>query len=352
MSNSGFVREGIMIAFPLCFPGVTVPIPSDESLITALNVSEDGTVCGGTSGKKVHLFAARFHGVTGVVFDVGVVEDTKQCTAVCRCEEKFVACVNGEGGGRLIMGQLPKRKHEPDYIQEWGATRPPLEDTGTVIQDERIIHALAYPSKKQVIGTTDKNLFVFDVLQKKVTLTYNIRNSGHIGISNKNNVVGMDADDDIWLFNPVENKLSCKVFNRTETSWGHSAVRWARNPVDGILYTADEDGNIFSFTEENGFSEPLAKTVIAPVGPMAVTLDGRLFGFCGGGISRLFCYDPRGKKMTDLGPAVSVIARRRYGYQFGDAVTGRDGEIYFGENDNMGHIWLYFPRICRFPVDN
>ena len=26
-------------------------------------------------------------------------------------------------------------------------------------------------------------------------------------------------------------------------------------------------------------------------------------------------------------------------------VTGRDGEIIFGENDDLGHLWLYFPKI-------
>jgi hypothetical protein len=26
-------------------------------------------------------------------------------------------------------------------------------------------------------------------------------------------------------------------------------------------------------------------------------------------------------------------------------VTGRDGEIYFGEDDNLDHLWIYFPRI-------
>ena len=86
---------------------------------------------------------------------------------------------------------------------------------------------------------------------------------------------------------------------------------------------------------------------------MAVTLDGRVFGACGEGISRLFCYHPtrlsssqaqRGD-VRDLGVAVSVIERRRYGYVFGDAVVGRDGEIVFGEDDDLGHVWLYFPKI-------
>jgi hypothetical protein len=42
---------------------------------------------------------------------------------------------------------------------------------------------------------------------------------------------------------------------------------------------------------------------------------------------------------------VSVIERRRYGFIFSDAAIGRDGEIYFGEDDNLGHLWLYFPKI-------
>jgi hypothetical protein len=49
--------------------------------------------------------------------------------------------------------------------------------------------------------------------------------------------------------------------------------------------------------------------------------------------------------VTNIGVAASILERRRYGYEFADAVTGRDGEIIFGENDNGGHLWLYFPRI-------
>ncbi|MCK5732759.1 MAG: hypothetical protein KAI38_01125, partial [Candidatus Latescibacteria bacterium] len=54
-------------------------------------------------------------------------------------------------------------------------------------------------------------------------------------------------------------------------------------------------------------------------------------------------------EVTDLGVAVSVIERRRYGYTFGDAVVGRDGEIIFDEDDDLGHLWLYFPKIGAAP---
>ena len=89
----------------------------------------------------------------------------------------------------------------------------------------------------------------------------------------------------------------------------------------------------------------MGQTALAPVGAMAVTFDGRLFGTCGSEISKLFCWCPRLGKVRDLGVAVSVIERRRYGYVFGAAVVGREGQIIFGEDDDLGHLWLYFPRI-------
>jgi hypothetical protein len=122
-------------------------------------------------------------------------------------------------------------------------------------------------------------------------------------------------------------------------------IIWAREPGSGTLFTVDADGNLFSYLDEQGWSDPLARIDLAPVGPMAATFDGRIFCFAGEGISRLYCRYPGEKTFRDLGVAVSTLERRRYGYHFGDAVTGRDGEIMLGENDDLGHLWLYFPRI-------
>ena len=80
---------------------------------------------------------------------------------------------------------------------------------------------------------------------------------------------------------------------------------------------------------------------------MAVTHDGRVFGFCGEELAKMFCYDPARGEVRNLGVAVSILETRRYGYVFGDAVTGRDGQIYFGEDDHLGHLWLYFPSIQK-----
>ena len=133
-----FMKEGTMVAFPTCFPGASIPIAADESHITALDITGDGIVYGGTSGRAAHLFVAMFHGVTGVVFDLGTIAGADQCVAIGCGGSRFAACVNGPGGGRVITGGLQGLPF--DLIQEWGFSRPPLKDLGKV-NDEPIVHA-------------------------------------------------------------------------------------------------------------------------------------------------------------------------------------------------------------------
>ena len=131
--------------------------------------------------------------------------------------------------------------------------------------------------------------------------------------------------------------------SRSSTLAGRRRAR-PRSPGEdrhsGIALYRQRDGNLFSLEEEKGFSGPLARNFLSPVGPMAVTHDGRVFGFCGTEMAKMFAYNPRTREATNLGVAVSVMERRRYGYVFGDAVTGRDGQIIFGEDDDPGHRGL------------
>lgn len=119
-----FMKEGTMAAFPTCFPGASIPIPADESHITALDVSGDGMIYGGTSGRAAHLFVGIFHGVTGIVFDLGLPVGADHCAAVCCAKSKVVSCVNGPGGGRIVATSQQGLPY--DLIQEWGFTGPPL----------------------------------------------------------------------------------------------------------------------------------------------------------------------------------------------------------------------------------
>jgi len=343
-----YMKEGSMVAFPMCFPGASVPIVADESHITALDITPEGIVYGGTGGRLVHLFVAMFHGVTGVVFDMGTVEGADHCAALCCAKGKFVAGVNGKGGGRIVAGGLQGLPF--DLIQEWGFGRSPFQDMGEVVKGERIIHLVADPSGTRVVGTTTGHLFSVDVEAGKVQVLDELRAQGQLCLGSKGGVFGLDEAGHLWRYDLQAKQLQRKAVKLPAGTWNHP-LRWARDAQRGLAYTADAGGNLFAFGESHGFGDPLGKTLLAPVGPMAVTFDGRLFGFCGDELAKMFCYNPIKKEVANLGVAVSVLERRRYGYVFGDAVTGRDGQIYFGEDDNLGHLWLYFPKIqnmgCR-----
>lgn len=337
-----FVKEGTMVAFPTCFPGASTPIPADESHITALDITPEGIIYGGTSGRAAHLFVAMFHGVTGVVFDRGTVAGANRCVAVCCTKSKFAACVNGPDGGRIVTGGLQSLPF--DLIQEWGFSRTPFQELGKT-NGEPIVHAVADASRSSLVGITTSHLFTVDLDAGKIDVLGEVPGTGRIALSSKGGIVGQDGPAHLWRYDPGSKQLQRQAIRLPTGVWTKAPLSWARDPRNGLLYAADGEGNLFSYDEAHGFSAPLGRTLLAPVGPWAVTHDGRLFGFCGSEMAKLFCYHPGQGQVTNLGVAVSVLERRRYGYVFGDAVTGRDGQIIFGEDDDLGHLWLYFPRI-------
>ena len=339
-----FVMEGTMVAIPTHFPGTTAPIPRDEGRITALDSAEDGSIYGGTSGRAAHVFVGMFHGVTGMVFDLGSFPDADNCPAICCADGKVVAAVNGKGGGRLVS-----RDYQPlpfDLLQEWGFSRIHFDEIGTPAPGEPIVDARAVPSGKTILCSTETGLHLARVAGGGIEGVGKIPGRGRIGLGSKGGLFGSGDGLSLWRFDEKEglDENWCKLPGK---GWENGVSIWARNPVTGLQYAADSSGRLFSFDEENGFSKELGRTDLAPIGAMAVTFDGRLFGSCGDGISRLFTYDPANGRVADLGIAVSLFERRRYGYQFGAATVGRDGEIVFGENDDLGHVWLYFPKVIR-----
>jgi hypothetical protein len=289
-----------------------------------------------------------FHGVTGMVLDMGAVEGANQATAICCGQRQFVAAVNGPDGGRLVTRELQPLPF--DLIQEWHIGRTPYRVLGQVVPGERILHAVADAEGQQVIGVTEGHLFVLDIqastdaTASAVDVVGEVPGRARLALGPDNTVFGVDEGATLWAYDVGQGSLRRQAFALPDGNWTMPALMWARDAADGLLYTADADGVLYSFAPEQGFTRR-ARTPIAPVGPMAVTLDGRLFGTMGEGMAKLFCYDPVANRVTGLGVAVSVFERRRYGYAFGDAAVGRDGEIILGEDDDLGHLWLYFPRI-------
>jgi hypothetical protein len=340
-----FVREGTMVSFPTCLPGMTTTITHDECRITALDINSEGQIYGGTSGRRAHLFAAAFHDLTGVVLDAGSVPDSTNSVAVCCGKPRTLAFVNGARGGRAIA--IPNIDLAQDWIQEWGLNPPVLEDLGECVPGEPMVHAICETSRSKVIGITTGHLFTMDVESGKVTVVEAISARGHLGIGSSG-VFGHDDGARLWHFDLASGKVRRAAVDLPQGRWT-DGLRWARGGDNGQLFTADDSGHLFSFDEKKGFRS-VGKAHLAPVGPMALIPDGRLFGFCGEEIANLFCCETSTGSVSNLGVAASVLEKRRYGYQFGDAVIGPEGEVVFGEDDNDGHLWLYFPKIKHVGV--
>jgi hypothetical protein len=342
-----FIKEGTMVACPTCYPGMTTPIPLDECHITALDGTPKGTLYGGTSGHQAHLFIAQFHGLSGVVFEMAAPEGATNTVAACCAGSRMFAFVNGARGGRAVSVRQTDLFGE-DFIQEWGFTRPALADHGECFSGEPVVHAIAGPERKSVVAITSRHIVTIDATAGAANVKLNVAGevpgSGRIALGSWGGVFGRDDRDSVWRFDVAKGNIARRAFDLPK-GFGDVPLIWATDPSAGLLYTADAAGRLYSLQEGSGFSAVLAQAPLAPVGPMAVTFDGRLFGFCGDEMSKMFCFDPATGKVANLGVAASVLERRRYGYTFGDAMTGRDGEIVFGENDNGGHLWLYFPRI-------
>jgi hypothetical protein len=330
----------MMVAFPTCLPGMTTPIPLDESRITALDINAEGHIYGGTSGRQAHLFGAAFHHLTGIVLDAGAVPGYTSTAAVCCGASRTIAFVNGPQGGRAVA--VPHIRLAEDWIQEWGLAPPKLEELAECVPGEQVVHAVAVPSRKTVVGVTTNHVFTVDVETGRITVVGEAPGRGQLAVG-RADVFGQDDGARLWRFDVAAGRIHRAAVRLPDGEWT-APLRWARNRDSGLLFTADAAGRLFSFDENRGFHS-LGKAHLAPVGPMAVAGDGRLFGFCGAEMANLFCCDTVSGSVANLGVAASVLEKRRYGYQFGDAVTGRDGEIVFGEDDNGGHLWLYFPKI-------
>ena len=340
--HGSFVKEGTMVAFPTCFPGASTPIPADESHITALESTQEGVIYGGTSGRTVHIFVAMFHGVTGVVFDLGWLDGYEECRRVFCTESDVIAFVRGSRG--WAFARCPLQPLPFDLIQEWGFTRPQIALSPLRLPAEPIDASIQGDT---ALVSTGNSLFDVDPKTGKIASRYDLRCVGKMARDPGGGTIGVGGDY-LWRFR--DGELDAQWTRLPNGSWSSGAVQWSTIPGTQEMYLADDEGGIFVLRADEPSARLVARTPLTPVGPMAATFDGRLFGFCGEGISRLFCYDLGDGELRDLGVAVSVLERRRYGYQFGAATCGRDGELVFGEDDDLGHLWLYFPRIKKIHV--
>lgn len=337
--HEAFIREGFMAAMPLCFPGATTAIPADESFVTALTLNRADrfeTIWGGTSGRRAHIFFAWMRGVTGIVVDLGGDGESTETAGVACLKTQAVAAVNGPSGARLLARHFGQISY--DCIQEWGVDVKPFARTAE-LPGERITALEPDADARGVVLALGAGLAAWDPANglrrgPKVELA-GLSQDGSGG------VFGIGRDGDLVRIERKAREIRARKTGRVKGDF-REAVFSAPFPGKP-LYLADLRGTLFRIG--NRESRPVGRAPLAPVTCMAVTRDGRLFGFCGKEISHMFEYDPDSGKVRDLGVALSLLGRRRYGYEFSSALANRDGHLFFGEKDRGGHLWIYCPGL-------
>jgi len=336
-----FVHEGYFVAFPMCFPGVTLPIPRDESRVVALTTDAEGMVYGATTGRANHVFFARFPATSGIVLDLKWPDPAARCPAVC-CGPKhalFAANPAG-GGGRLLRRTLQGRP--TDLLHEWSFANHPFDAVGGADFDAPALDLVSTLDRRFAVGATPGEVFAYDFEAQRLAERTSLPVAGRLCPAG-DAVLGFDGDGAVWRFRPATGALERGVARVPGGLGAPDGARWAADRAGRYIYLLTGDGRLFRW--ENGALAERARFALAPATAAAVTHDGRLFAFAGEGIAHFHIYEPRSNTLRELGAAVSVFERRRYGYAFAAAAPGAGGEIFFGEDDDLGHLWLYFPTI-------
>jgi hypothetical protein len=353
-----FTREGLMVALPLCFPGQSVPPPAGETAAKAmaLNASTD-TLYLGTEGEKAHLLAAVIHQDTGIVHDLGVVPD---CTSVDGLsvlgrDVRFIA--SGPKGSALYATQPFQGSF---LIQEWGFVRHPVERVAVVLKGESVAHAVPSQDADCFFGVTAQNGQVFrtEASTGKTAILGKLDERGkysrRLGMDAAGRIWGTCGNAQPWVLDPASGQIE-HLPSRVPCAAGreqHTQVSaWALDPVTGVLYGGTSpDGFLFKLDPATrrlvSLGKPCRQDLITC---LTVGNDGRLFGMAGTAedIGHFFCYDPATGSLSDLGIPVSTLTQRQYGYHYACALTGSDGEMYFGQYERVNFLWVYFPAVPR-----
>jgi hypothetical protein len=380
--KSAFVSDGhleVRCLGPIAF---TKPIAAGESAITALIPYHNGKIYGGTSGKRGHLFYYDPSPDADTVVDIGVVGEDLRITSLA-AEEKgkiFGAAVraNGNGEGFLfsyspcevtienldIKGKGTREIFDtPAEDQVFHSIVDPCHSAGkiemltTPVKGEGVASLVIDKERKVLYGLSDKKgvFFVYDISEDKVIIKGSVDEvnefSQKLVVDKEGNVYGAKVQGELFRYDPEKDKIEDvglfipslkgrELYGRVDS--------WALDEKTGLIYGGNIDGILFIFNPLEKTVNSLGKPIDqARIKTLTVGKDGRVFGIAGetGSCAHLFCYNPENRELKDLGVPLATVETPWYGYEFEAAVTGKDGEIYFGESDRISHLWIYFPPI-------
>jgi len=356
-----FVSRGHVFCRELGFHGVRRPMPADESRITALAPAGPHRLFGATSGERCHVFLYCSEPREGVVIDLGVIEEATTLRNRLVAVDRSTACVATDlAPGRII--KCSAGNWHNDCIQEWWHAPGEFEEIASPIPEEGIACIVYEPESNRIVGLSSDTgtLFTVDPETGQADVVGEVDEVHHFSptlVACGGSVYGAGALGRIFCYRPDASPAIRHLDVSIPAVPGRAVYArvdsWAEDPTTGIIYGGTAaDGILFAFDTVRETMRSLGNpTKATRIPAIAVGNDGVVYGTSGedGNIGYLFAYDSRTGSLENLGIPLATMEIRRYGYEFGAAATGANGEIYLGENDRGGCLFIYFPPIPKRP---
>lgn len=346
----GFVEEGTFVAFPLRFPSVSKGIPDDEARIQRLfrGGTNGRVVFGTTHGARPHVFAAALGAPYGYVLDLGTFSAERRPSSVALVPrpERYPVCLVGlclDGGSELVADIATLLS---DGIQEWGFRKPSFKPVAS-FEGEHVSDLLRV--EEGLLCVTDRAVRLLDAESfatraRTPVGTFCDRMGGRLVVAGARRVL-FDEEGGVCEIRIVDGELIVEDLGMSLSGLDPSALVFGVCGESAVAVADGQGAMAVIDLKERCFTE-CAPAPVAPVHCVAGIADGRLYGFCGDGIGRLFRSSRHGGETADLGAVAAVAGERRYAYHLGSVVANANGHLLFGENDRGGHVWLYCPPSC------
>ena len=337
-----FVTQGQFLAMPLGFPSVSTPPSPDDCHVTSVAVAKNGLFTAGvTRGCNAYGFWAFPKAVGGFVLTYPLGDGLNEGVKVVDCGEQVVIAANGGTEAVVQKIQVPALS---DGIQEWSfAEQAPA--TIARFPGERISCAAGIGG--YMVCSLDRRTIVIDLNDGGLKeLKCDLQPSSMLPLDT-NTLLTATCDGSFAIINPAVG--TAVPLHGKPPAFVNGGFK-LHTFFNGLALGVETSGALWLADPATGRMEQFGEAPLPPVQTLAALPDGRCMGFCGEGIGRFFEVHLKTRQVKDLGVAVATIGVRRYAFSMSCAAVGPDGEIYFGEDDRGGHLWLYFPPISSYAV--
>ena len=329
------------LAYPV--PGV---LPAGEAAITALAVGAEGKVFGVTSGRRAHLF---WMPRPLLIAAIGAIDGVSQAAeGLVLGPDGFLYGAARDGGGPLFRHSLAT-----DFVGLYRTRSAPIEMLRAPFKDDGVVSLSLSEDQTTIAGLGERTgrpfLYSLKTGRVKALPRPGPENEamGRVLCPAGNGFYGSGADGQLFHLS-VEGDvewLDAALPSRRGKAYlarAHAFLR-ARS---GRIYGGTEDGYLFSF-------DPLARRLVSHGRPcdipdlhaLAEGSDGSIYGLVGRekDVTHLVRFRPAAAEWTDLGMFQSYGHYPWLGYQVRALVAGQDGQLYAGEHDRFGHLFIYHP---------